>query len=106
MATVTVNINANDNMSAVIAQLQAQLNALQNQANIIIGGRMGQAANQMVNYSTRLFENMLNSLGTKLWKSFTNNLKSAYQEIKAIDDELVVVRRVTGKTNEELAGMT
>lgn len=67
---------------------------------------MGQAANQMVGYTTRLYENMLNSLGTKLWKTFTNNLKSAYQEIKAIDDELVVVRRVTGKTNEELAGMT
>ena len=60
----------------------------------------------MVNYTSRLFENMLNSMGTKLWKTFTNNLKSAYNEIKAIDDELVVVRRVTGKTNEELAGMS
>ena len=106
MASVNVTINATDNMSAVIAGLQAQLNALQNQANIVIGGRMGQAANQMVNYTTRLFENMLNSMGTKLWKTFTNNLKCAYQEIKAIDDELVVVRRVTGKTNEDLAGMT
>lgn len=106
MATVTVNINAVDNMSAVIASLQQQLNTLQQQATINLGGRMGQAANQMVGYTTRLYENMLNSLGTKLWKTFTNNLKSAYQEIKAIDDELVVVRRVTGKTNEELAGMT
>jgi len=106
MATVTVNINAVDNMSAVVAGLQQQLNQLQQQANINLGGRMGQAANQMVGYTTRLYENMLNSLGTKLWKTFTNNLKSAYQEIKAIDDELVVVRRVTGKTNEELAGMT
>lgn len=29
MATVTVNINATDNMSAVIAGIQAQLNQLQ-----------------------------------------------------------------------------
>lgn len=106
MATVTVNINAVDNMSAVIASLQQQLNTLQQQATINLGGHMGRAANQMVGYTTRLYENMLNSLGTKLWKTFTNNLKSAYNEIKAIDDELVVVRRVTGKTNEELSGMT
>lgn len=68
MATVTVNINATDNMSPVLAALQAQLNQLQQQANINLGGRMGQAANQMMNYTTRLYENMLNSLGTKLWK--------------------------------------
>ena len=105
MASVNVTINAIDNMSALIAALQAQLNNLQKQANIIIGGKLGQVNNQM-SYSVRLFESMLSNLGTKLWKTFTNNLKSAYQEIKAIDDELVVVRRVTGKTNEELAGMT
>ena len=68
MATVTVNISATDNMSPVIAALQAQLNQLQQSANINLGGRMGQSANQMMNYTTRLFENMLNSLGTKLWK--------------------------------------
>lgn len=105
MATVSVNINAIDNMSAVIAALQQQLNQLQQQANINLGAA-GRAAGQMMNYSQRLFENMLSSLGTKLWKTFTNNLKSAYNEIKAIDDELVVVRRVTGKTSEQLEGMS
>ena len=64
MATVTVNINATDNMSPVLAALQQQLNQLQQQANINLRGAM----NNTMNYTQRLFENMLNSFGTKLWK--------------------------------------
>lgn len=64
MATVTVNINATDNMSPVLAALQQQLNQLQQQANINLRGAM----NNTMNYTTRLFENMMNSFGTKLWK--------------------------------------
>lgn len=64
MASVSVSINAIDNMSSVILQLQQMLNQLQNQANI----RLGAGLNNMMNYTARLYESMLNSLGNKLWK--------------------------------------
>lgn len=64
MATVTVNINATDNMSPVLAALQQQLNQLQQQANINLRGAM----NNTMNYTTRMFDSMMNSFGTKLWK--------------------------------------
>ena len=64
MASVSVSINAIDNMSAVILQLQQMLNQLQNQANIRIGGGL----RNMVDYTQRLYENMLNSIGNRLWK--------------------------------------
>lgn len=105
MASVTVTINARDNMSAVIAGIQGQLNHLQQQANVNLGAGMRDTMRDTMNYTTRLYESMLNNLGNKLFNAFTSQLKNAYNEIKAIDDELVVVRRVTGKTNAELAGM-
>ena len=110
MAVATVNINAVDNMSATLANLQQQLNNLQQQANnIVINPRAGNAAGNTftnLNAQARILESTMNRLGNVVWSQFVSALKDAYQEIKNIDDELVVVRRVTGKTSQELAGMT
>ena len=109
MAVATVNINAVDNMSSTLAGLQSALNNLQRQANnIVIGGNAQNAQNAFTNMNAqaRILESTMNRLGNVVWHQFTSALKNAYQEIKNIDDELVVVRRVTGKTAKELEGMT
>ena len=110
MAVATVNINAVDNMTAVLANLQQQLNNLQQQANnIVINPQAGNAAQNAftnLNAQARILESTMNRLGNVVWSQFVSALKDAYQEIKNIDDQLVVVRRVTGKTSQELAGMT
>ena len=109
MAVATVNINAVDNMSSTLAGLQSALNNLQRQANnIVIGGNAQNAQNAFTNMNAqaRILESTMNRLGNVVWNQFTSALKDAYKEIKNIDDELVVVRRVTGKTAKELEGMT
>lgn len=110
MAVASVNINAVDNMSATLVNLQQQLNNLQQQANnIVINPRAGNGAGNAftnLNAQARILESTMNRLGNVVWSQFVSALKDAYQEIKNIDDELVVVRRVTGKTSKELEGMT
>ena len=118
MATARVTINAIDNMSATLQRLQNQLNQLQATAgNINVGGGQGggnnnaaaqaarQAAREAEQAERRLRE-MFSSLGDIVMDKFVSSLKSALSEIQKIDDELVVVRRITGKTSKELEGMT
>lgn len=109
MATALLTINADArNALNTINQLQNALNNLQNNANLILGGRGNNLGNQFNQWNRGIAE--LNSL-TNAWaatitRSVTSALKTAYNEIKNIDDELVTIRRVTGRTGAELDALT
>ena len=116
MAVANVTINAIDNMSATIARLQQQLNNLQRAANIKINGSGGNGksgdssrdAAQLAAMEAAVgrINSAFSRMGSIILAEVVSALKSAVNEIKNIDDELVVVRRVAGKTNAELAAMT
>ena len=110
MAVASVTINAVDNMSATLGALQQSLNALQQQANNIkIGGNNNANLTPQLNEATaaaRRLSATFSSIGSIILNQVVSALKSAVTEIKNMDDQLVVVRRVTGKTSEQLAGMS
>ena len=111
MANALLTINAEGrNALATIASIQNALNNLQNSSNLQIGaGANGNGPGQQLAQMKRglsELSSMTNAWAAAITRNVTSALKSAYNEIKNIDDQLVVVRRVTGRTGEELDKLT
>ena len=108
-ATLTINADGSGALST-IASIQNALNNLQNQANNIqIGGNGGNGGNvqidNMGNGIARLTL-LTNSWAAAITRTVATALRSAYQEITNIDDQMVTIRRVSNRTGAELDALT
>lgn len=107
MATALLTINADaGNALNVIQQLQDALNNLQNNANLQFGMNANVNQLQRINRGITELTSLTNAWAAAITRNVGNALRDAFQEIRNIDDELVTIRRVTGRTGAELDALT
>ena len=110
-ATLTINADGSGALST-IASIQNALNNLQQQAqNIQIGGNGngGNGGNAQINQMSDGIARLTlltNSWAAAITRTVATALRSAYQEITNIDDQMVVIRRVSNRTGAELDALT
>lgn len=107
MATALLTINADaGNALNVIQQLQQALNDLQNNANLQLGMNANNNQLQRINRGITELTSLTNAWAAAITRNVGNALRDAFHEIQNIDDELVTIRRVTGRTGAELDALT
>lgn len=105
MAKLTLNIVANNTAALKsIADLEARLGKVGSSGVKVLNKELATTA-KVGNTATYSLDRFVYSLQYRAVHAFTNSLKDALNTMKAVDTELVSVRKVTNATTRELEKM-